>query len=336
MPSVKDIANATNVSSTTVSMVLNNKPGISDSTRELVLNAAKNLGYRLKTKADAASSSIALVFLTATSDSSEYDTPIFSQMIAGVSIRAQSLNYRLLVSTYHKNDVNAAASITKSGCIGVILMISEADGNTNFSVLDSLNLPIVILDKSIIDRPYDTVSANHYQSAYMATEHLISLGHRKLYFFRGDLPNATAYRERYLGYQQAVMSHEETFICANNTLSFSRNPEELAVLIKALPVLPTGIVCAGDWYAYECIQALKILGYSVPEDISVIGFDNTPLCESTTPKLTAMDMPKLRMGALAVDRLLDVINGKTEGESVRIEVFCNLVLRESTAKPKQR
>ena len=334
MPSIKDIANALNVSTAAVSMALNNKPGISENTRQLILQTAESMGYQCKTKNVPASGSIALIHFSAFANGSEFDTPVFSQLIAGVSARAQEMKYNLMVSTCMRSDVSAATTIKNSGCAGAILIISEADGKQDLSILDYLDLPIVILDTSCSDRPVDIVSANHFQGANLATQYLISLGHSNLCFFRGDIPYASAFMERFLGFQQAVESHENTRHCIGNFIICNRNYKDLAAIISQLSPMPTAFICAGDWYALECIHALQHLGYRVPEDVSVIGFDNTPLCEISSPKITTMDIPFQRMGALAVDRLLDVITGRTSGESVNIELFAKLVVRESTGPAK--
>lgn len=334
MPSIKDIANALNVSTTAVSMALNDKPGLGEHTRQMILQTAESMGYQSKSKKQPVAGSIALVYLRTFSSSIEYDTPIFSQLISGVSDRAQELKYNLMVSTCMKNDISAAATVKNAGCAGAILLISEADGNQDLSILEHLDLPVVILDMAYTNYPVDVISANHFQGANLATQYLISLGHTELCFFRGDIPQASAFMERYLGYQLAVQSHEQTRHCVNNSIVCNRNFNDLAVKISNLPSMPTAFVCAGDWYALECIHALQYLGYRVPDDVSVIGFDNTPLCEVSSPKITTMDVPLQKMGALAVNRLLDVITCRTSGENVSIKLYAKLVVRESTGPVK--
>jgi LacI family transcriptional regulator len=337
MSSAKDIAKKLGISTTAVSMVFNNKPGISDETRKRVLETAEAIGYRIKNRTERKKSTIQLLIFSHEGGITYNDNPFFSRIIEGVSNRAQELDYNLLVSHLRGNDIkgSAASSFIHADSGGVILLATDFN-SADFSFLKSFSVPLVILDNSFEQYSLDSVSINNLQGIYLAAEHLISLGHRNIYYLGSDYA-ANNFDERQLGFIRTVASHPETQRCTGNIIHYNRAAQSIESLrntIGSLKNFPTAFVCANDWLANDCIGVLKELGYRIPDDISVTGFDNTPICEIMTPKLSTINVPKQRMGSLAVDRLSDMIGGKAL-EHVKIEIMADLVLRDSTAIPRK-
>ena len=173
----------------------------------------------------------------------EFNTPVFSRIITGASIHAKSLNYNLMVSIFTKGDKTAPTSLINAGCKGILLLCSNVGpGGPDFSLIDKLDIPIVVLDQVPPHRKTDVVSANHFQSGYDATEYLISLGHKDLCFIHGDMITAAPYKERFFGFQQAVLSHEHTRHCAELCIPSDSVTDDLISKIGSLPVQPTGFV----------------------------------------------------------------------------------------------
>ncbi len=333
MPSARDLAKMLGLSPATVSMVFNNRPGVSEETRALVLRTAEEIGYCPKAKSESsASRQLTLLIFSQSGESAASQNPYFMPLIEGVCLRAQQLGYTLQI-TYLKEDEQTLPSLPPDTSGIILLPSTSREPAPEF--FDQVHIPIVMLDRSYYHRPIDTVSINNTQGAFIAAEHLISLGHTRLAFF-GSRSN-TNKSDRLSGYRQAVLSRSQTAASADQ-IFFSEPPGDYRVLaeqLRHLTEIPTGFICANDWYAANCIRAVIALGLRVPEDVSVVGFDNIPFGNYLTPPLTTIHVPKAEMGKLAVERLHQILTESETRPAMRIEVYTSLIQRKSTAPPKK-
>lgn len=330
MSSAKDIAKKLNLSPATVSMVFNNKPGVSDETRRLVLKTAEEMEYTFRGKKTAEYNTITLLLLHPNQQQGVSQNPFFMEVIEGACLRAQQLKYNLQISyLWNTQDILTTADTLKESS-GIILL--PAAGETPLSdILENFQPPVVLLDRSCPGKAIDTITINNIYGAGLATEHLISLGHRKLCFF-GSKTNSNK-EERLIGYRRTVQKYPETADSADNII-YCEPPidcDELERKLRALEEMPTGFVCANDWYAQSCIQVLQKMGVRIPQDVSVIGFDNTPLSALISPRLTTVNVPKQQMGGLAVERIHQLLTQPESCLPVKTEVYTELIVRESTA-----
>lgn len=346
MISAKQLAEILGISPSAVSIALNGRPGISEETRKKILETAEQMGYVHKKRAGSQNTNIYLFVSSSFNGSSTTDPNLFvDQVIQGISYEAQQLSYSLNITYVELASLTAEKiqAMIDRDCSGIILLATAGE-SVDADIMRSLKIPFVTLDKPAEMYGLDSITIANAQGIQLAVEYLLSLGHTRLAYFGGGT-GFSNFSERYLGFVNTVAVHPELAGSEKNILQVHRSrsvafdySESINTFLDGKAAsgepLPTGFVCATDWMAISCIQTLTARGYRIPEDISVIGFDNISLSEIVTPKLTTINVPKERMGALAVDRLHDIITG-TAKERVKISVLTNLVIRESTGPAKQ-
>lgn len=337
MATAKDIAEKLGVSLSAVSIALNGKPGISDDTRKKILDAAQEMGYRKRPWNERTPGVIQLlVFLGHPNHSKIFDAnPFFARVIEGMSKRCQELGYSMQIAYVNETDLDAKniGSFIVQSSVGVLVLASSMP-ESKVNMLHQLPLPVVVVDNDYPKCKVDSVSIDNYYAISAIMEHLISLGHANLCFagLFDTIPNTAVRANAFLS---IVREHPELAVSLNNPIIISHNmqgslaADELRAAIEKLETMPTAFVCSNDWVASACIYALNALGYKVPQDVSVTGFDNIPLSEMMTPSITTVDIPKARIGILAVNRLAEMVGGSNA--TVKSFVLSDLVVRESTA-----
>ena len=332
--SARDLAKVTNVSPATVSMVLNNRPGISEKTRKKVLDAAVSMGYNLKTsKREFQSPPASIHFVIYKKHGVVVsDTPFFSKVIEGIDFQSKKHGYRLQITYFYENQEQSEqlSAIKKAGSAGILLLGTEMD-ESDLSAFLELQLPIVVLDSYFEFIRCDTVLINNVQGAYIATRKLLDSGHTKIGYLRSRTP-INNFKERADGYFKALRSAKISTVDPPYIFRVSPTMEgayhDMKEILSQSPELPTAFFADNDVIAASCVRALKEYGIRIPEDVSIIGFDNTAMSEILEPPLTTMHVPKERLGALAVDRLISKIKGESD-EIVKIEISTQLIERES-------
>lgn len=328
-PTAKALAKALNVSASTVSMVLNNRPGISEETKQLVLSAAEKMGLNAPTRRTLVSVPTYIHFIIYKKHGKVVsDTPFFSQLIEGIEYQTKKYGFSLQVTYYYENQypIEQLSSIKTSGCSGILILATEMN-SSNMDSFTSLDLPTVVLDAYFERRHHDTIVINNVQGAFDATCYLVNRGHQKIGYLRSK-NRIKNFLEREDGFYKGLgTSKKSTYIFdVEPTTEGAYN--DMKALLDNSPQLPTAFFADNDIIATSCMRAFKEKGYRLPDDISVIGFDDTPLCEIIEPSLTTMRVPKQRLGMLAVDRLISNIKGETR-EIIKIEVSTELVERNS-------
>lgn len=328
---VKDIATMLGLSPATVSLVLNGKPGISESTRQKVFSLVKELGYpELLPEEKEGTKNIGFVIYK-NRKVIVSETPFFFQLMEGIELRCRAYGYKLMISYLYEetNSQDTLKEITQGGCEGVILLATEMR-TADLKPFSSLSLPLVVLDSYFEREKFDSVVINNTHGAYEATDYLAKLGHKKIGYLRSNY-SIKNFQARYEGFSKAMKTNNiylnpEYIIELGSSMETSY--EAMRRHLAAGLSLPTAYFAENDLIALGAIKALKEKGIRTPEDISIIGFDDTPLSQVTEPELTTIHVPKQRMGMLAVDRLVTRINDNPE-EFVKIEVGTNLVVRDS-------
>ena len=331
-PTMMDVAAAAGVSQATVSLVLSGSKlaRLSDATRQRVNDAAERLNYkfvrRSQKSAPAGRSTILFIADEVSTD------PWMSLAFEGARDRALNLGTNVLMAVSHADaDIEAdlLASVGKQDLVGVIygtiltrqVHLPEAFEGHN-TVLVNCYAEQGVLPSVI---PADLLGGR------VATEHLISIGRRRIALINGQqgLDNP---RDRLKGYRQALTSHDIPF---DPALVRPGNWEPSAgyamtMELMALDNPPDAIFCANDLMAVGCYDALRKLGLSVPDDVAVVGFDDREIARSMHPPLTTLVLPQYEMGRVAAEMLLDRANGLNV-KGTRVKVECELVARASTA-----
>lgn len=329
-PTAKELAKSLNISASTVSMVLNNRPGVSEQTKQLVLKEAEKIGLNLSKRRIPSGNPSNIHFIIYKKHGKVVsDTPFFSQLIEGIDFEAKKFGFSLQITYFNEtaDTDDQLNSIRGSGSSGLLILATEMN-SSNMDMFASLNLPTVVLDAYFERRHHDTIVINNVQGAFDATSYLVSHGHEQIGYLRSKI-RIKNFLEREEGFLKGLGAQKKTeFVFDVEPTSEGAYSDMKAILSKS-PTLPTAFFADNDIIAISCMKALKEKGILLPEDISVVGFDDImPLCEIIEPKLTTMRVPKQRLGMLALDRLIANINNETK-EIIKMEVSTELIERSS-------
>ncbi|AEC17541.1 substrate-binding domain-containing protein [Gallibacterium anatis] len=306
MATMKDIARIAKVSTSTVSHVINNTRYVSDEIREKIMKVVNELNYTpsavarsLKVK----ETKTLGMLVTATSN------PFFAEVVSGVEQYCNQHHYNLIISSIDGNEQRLQQNIQtliQKQVDGLLLMYSD----TRHAMVEqlNLNLPIVVMDWWPTELNADKIYENSEFGAYLATKTLIEQGHKNIAIITGKLDKSLAHN-RLLGYQKAL---QDAHLPINpdwiieSHFDFEGGVEGMKKLLQITP-RPTAVFACSDTIAVGVYQVAWQQGLRIPQDISVIGYDNIMLAQYLTPPLTTIHQPKAELGKLAVETLLERI-----------------------------
>jgi len=335
---LKDVAKKLNVSPATVSLVINNKPGVGKETRQRVLQALAEMGYEptiLQKSALNNSNNKNIRFIIYKKHGLVVsDTPFFSALMEGIDQEARKNGYNLVISYMNEkeNREEILRIIEESPLDGIIILATEMRPE-DLQEFKKLPVPIVVLDSYFKEEKVDTVIINNIQGAYEATKYLISMGHTEIGYLHSSVW-INNFDEREEGFIKALNEHNIKFnkkyvFSLESTLEGSYR--DMLKLLESRIELPTACFADNDIIAFGAIKALKEKGVKLAKDISIVGFDDMPFCEMTEPPLTTIRVYKQSMGRLAVKRLIEKINDRSD-IVIKMEVATELVERKSVIK----
>jgi LacI family transcriptional regulator len=332
-----DIAQATGVSLTAVSLALSDKPGISQETRNRVLESARSLGYRFKsTVAASPVRSIKTVGLWVKSglEDRPQDNQFYSHIISGIEAAWRQMDINLMVAKLpvdgDHHPVEIPAMLEKGDIDAVMLAGVSVDGRLE-RMLASRGCPVVLVDSYSSGRAYNTILSDNLQGTYRATEYLIGKGHRQIGFVGGHERSYPSLRDRRSGYRKALADFGIDSVYFADCLPTRSEAAAAAVELIRQNGQISGLVCVNDDTAIAAMAALIEQGLRVPQDISIIGFDDIYLAESVVPALTTMRVNKQSMGRLAVQLLINQVFQMDGAGSVTAVFRPSLVERSSAS-----
>ncbi|MGO1412677.1 MAG: LacI family DNA-binding transcriptional regulator [Microbacterium sp.] len=331
---VADVADAAGVSSATASKALNGRKDVAEATRERVLAAASELGYRPDALGMPARNAVAIVFDV---PASPYILNVFQGVLGAATEHGVELLTRLApplearqLRAAASDWVSAQTSVGARGIIGITL--SEPDALIEAAA--AAGLPFIMVDP-VDTRHHDMISvgSSNWAGARAATEHLIGLGHRRIAWVGG--PEAsTAARDRFYGFQAACnkegIGADDAMVSSGWFTVASGRERALELLDAAEP--PTAIMAADDELAVGVLRAAHERSVRVPEALSVTGFDDTPQAQWTTPELSTVHQHLDDMGRVAVQTVLAMADGRPPA-SRHLELATSLTIRSTTAPP---
>ena len=331
---MSDIAKVMNVSTVTVSKALGDRDGVSLDLRERIKQKATEMGYRMHTGTHGAKDELnynigIVVARHFISDASAFYWIMYRYIVEML----QKQNYYGMLEVV--DDVldgrgEIPNSVLDKKVDGLIVLGQFSDEYINR--LTSYYIPTVFLDFYGSREESETVLADNFYGAYMLTNHLISNGHRRIGFL-GSISSTSSIQDRYLGYYKALLEHRIPL--RQDWLIGDRSNESDIFPSFTLPQdMPTAFVCNCDETAYKLVNQLKAAGYSIPDDISVVGYDNHIYSTISSPRLTTIDVNSRAMSEEAVNIILHKIRdssykrGRTlvTGKLVRRESVKNLTL----------
>ncbi|NLW60559.1 MAG: LacI family transcriptional regulator [Firmicutes bacterium] len=336
---IHDVAREAGVSLSTVSRVFNNKGNISNETRERVIAAAAKLGYRpraYKKQENTAKKNIGIIFSKRLGSLIQDSFSFYAQVMAGVEEILIPHNYEIFFRTISgkaKEDAVIINELTRDERLaGLILAGYDIEPEIILRIKRS-NIPLVLTDNELVDENIDCVVNDNVAGARKIVKHLIGLGHRRIAFCGGPLSH-NSLNERYQGYKQALkeagleQNKQWVFFCEPSFNIEDGYTAAMRIFTGTSPI-PTAVFAANDPLAIGVMKALKELGYRIPEEISVAGFDDIPMAEHTAPSLTTVRIYKNEMGVLAGKRLHELIQG-INPKPFKIVMSVDPVLRDST------
>lgn len=341
---VKEIAQCADVSIATVSRVLNNHDNINEDVKQRVLQAAAELGYFKQANRDVSAANAErhlkeVGYLLCYSDLHGTETdPFWAHILYGAEAEARKAKIRLVYQGLTRNQPAylLQSRLHEMRADGIMLVgPSEVD---TISAIQAMNIPLVLVDNCgyLTELPADAVLGDNYEGAKLAVRHLISQGHRRIAYLGGytlsNPPNEIyTFAWRREGYCAAM---REAGLEIRSELMQECNisqPDEIKAACKKLIEAQgsfSALFCANDPTASRAIKSLREYGLRVPEDISIVGFDNVDMAEHLTPPLTTMNVPKEAMGATAIKALI-ARAADPQAVNVTYTLGVHLVIRDS-------
>lgn len=332
-PTIIDVAREAGVSYTTVSRVINNKHNVRSDKRERVLLAMQRLGYvvnqHARMLAGGRSQMIGLLV-------QDLGTAYISEIVRGIETALDTTPYDLLLYTTHRRPFRESSYLMQmsNGMVDGLLLVSPYQ--ESLPIIRQRPIPHVIIDFGDDLQQSASVSATNWQGAYEATSYLIGLGHRRIACVTG-LPGISSSERRVEGYcaalEAAGIPIDPQLICVGD-FEFQGGVQAAKQLLD-LDTLPTAVFACNDVSAFGVIDTLQAHHIRVPEDVSVIGFDDIPSSAYAHPSLTTIRQPLFEIGRTAMDLLLSLIAGE-QTTTRQIELATTLVVRDSCQPPLKK
>lgn len=339
---MRDIARVHGISVNAVSLALNNKPGVSSDMRIKILRTAEELGY-LDEKSKFADTYVKTTICVMMQKRYYQDMNFYGRVLFGVLEEAKKHGYDTLINYFDDMNFEIPVAVTRRGVAGIIVIGKIKD--QNISLLCGTHTPLVLADHASMSMNIDSIVTDNRRGSFVLVKYLLEKGFKKIGFY-GELGYSLSIKERFWGYKEALFNFggfqpgeqfdryvdRYSILEGTEEAILSNNNKKIVELVKVRQVLPEVFVCSNDKAAISLMVALEILGYQLPGDISVVGFDNIDMCEKIRPKLTTVNVNKEVMGKRAVQRLLYRISHKNSlAENAVISV--DLIERESVGEP---
>jgi LacI family transcriptional regulator len=328
-----DVAAESNVSYATVSRVINHDVHVKQETRDRVIKTMRRMGYvanrQARSLAGGRTNSIGVLV-------PDLGTGYIGEIIRGIDAELGFKDLDLIVYTTHRTaskEVNYVANLAKGMVDGLLLVLPRSPADF-IGTLTQHNFPFVLIDHQGIGPDCPAVGAANWQGGFTATEYLIKLGHRRIGFITGWMDLGCAL-DRLDGYRSALRTNhipEEPELIYEGTF-FQPDGYKGASTLLDLPDPPTAIFASNDVMAMGVIDAVRTRRLRVPEDVSVIGFDDIPQSSMIHPALTTISQPLEKMGRVATQMLLELLH-QPQKKTGRIELPTELIVRDSCQAPR--
>lgn len=329
--SLRDIAVMTDVSVSTVSLVLNDRPGISEETRLRVWEAAARLGYKTGFSAGASAANAIGLLIEHGSLPALLDV-FYGDVIRGFQAEAQRLGYEVLLRMYgHNSERLNGVQAELAARVGGLVIANDGDITPHTVVeLEAAHIPLVLIENHIEGQRLPCVLGDNFSAGYAVMRHLLALGHREIAILRGPAKYSSLV-DRLRGCLAAL--GEAGIHIPDQFLPepVSEHPQKGYVQMKrvlALPQRPTAVVAISDKTAFGAMSAILEAGLRIPQDMAIVGIDNVADSIYAHPPLTTYHIPKRDMGILAMRILHRIIRGEPE-IAVKSIVYGELVVRQS-------
>lgn len=349
MISIADIAELAGVSVTTVSLALNNKKGVGKKTKERILQIAEEQNYKplrmskVKKEAmkeDMQKDKLNLKFIVAINNevvNTNFRTqPFFNSLVNTLVHDSNNDQYNIVISAVDSNDLTKElATYNQSDDIdGLIILATDLSNKVLTSLIEQTDKPLLFLDATnqLLDANF--IGINNEQGIYLALSHLVENGHSNIGYVMSE-NRINNFNERLLAFEKYSINLGLNFNLKDSILASPNTIEaqdEVEKQLTDLDTIPEAFLCENDVIAISFIKTLNQMGYSVPDDISVIGFDNIREGTVITPELTTIEVNQGLIVDTAVNQLISIIENKSSTQHIYIN--CKLVERNSVKRIK--
>ena len=330
MPTIYQVAERAGVSLSTVSRVLNGKASVNKVLKERVDKAVKELNYR--------PNSVARSLANNRTDSvgvlvPELNAPFFGDLMQAVESTLRAADKHVIISVGQnclETEKDAVEFLISRNC-DALIMHAEALSDEYLLELNQSKLPVALVNRQVEGLPEACTSLDNEKGGYLATRHLLELGHKDIAYISGPTDKCDA-SLRLEGHKRAL---SEAGLPINPQLIFNGDYSEedgkiglLELMARDVPF--TALVCANDWMASGAISCARDLGMSLPHDLSVVGFDDVVFAHHVFPRLTTVSNPIAEMAEMSAKYILNKVYG--QANNVQLYFEPSLVVRESTVK----
>jgi LacI family transcriptional regulator len=335
---IKQIAVIAKVSPATVSLALNNKPGISARTREKILAIADTLRQESEGRQvfpQVIKGSIRFLKIIKHGHVVNRDHDHFiAEYIDGIDKEARRNGYNLEINTLMASEIKHIVQHLKTANIEGVIILGTELSCRDIKAFDGIRLPLVFIDTAFDVIKYDFVTMNNRIAIFELIKYLKNNNHRKIGFIGTNVEARNIHlREnaflQSLKYYDLPLNRKFIFTIAS---TFQAAYQDMADILKLAEELPTALLAANDLMASACMKAFREFGIKVPDDISITGFDNLPMCEMLDPPLTTMDVSKQQIGRQAMRIIVDRINDNLNDSIIKCHVGGKLIVRGSVRK----
>ena len=337
-PNLKTIANLANVSVSAVSLTLNGKPGVSEATRQRILKIEKqirqknNEEYLAKHKSEGT-----FLFLKIIKHGNilNRDHDIFiADYIEGIENEVSKRGYTLQISTFNKPLIKKNIQIYNNLPVDGLILLGTELLEEDVKLLNTINKPIVFVDTVYNFVNASFVDMSSVDEVFLAIKHLKEMGHTHIGYIRSTSHTQNFIR-RDQGFKRVIeyldLEYDEDIIF-NVESTYSGSYRDMKLILEKGAKLPTALFVVNDLIASGCIKAMKEYGIKIPEDVSIVAFDNLPSSAIMEPSLTTINVRKRIIGKKAANFLIDTLNCKEPLPPIKTLISGELVIRDSVKK----
>ncbi|MDR6227457.1 LacI family DNA-binding transcriptional regulator [Desmospora profundinema] len=334
---IREVAKRAGVSIATVSRVLNGSKPVSDRLKQRILEAVEETGYRPNAVARSMiQKKTGLIGVIVP----EIANPYFSGLVEGIEAVANEWSYYLMLAISEKNaqrELELLRIYQSRQMDGILWAAAQMDPACRAEV-EKMNIPCVVIGQRLEEVCIPSAVIDNRRASYETVKHLIQLGHQRIGMIHGPLWDVQSGKERFEGYRQALLEHglplRDEWTAEGLRFDVQDGVKGMESIWNQ-PERPTALFCACDRMAVGAMTYLKERGVSIPEELSVAGFDDEELASLVTPRLTTVRHSPYQMGYESARILTDILRRKRKSTSLTLTLDYQVVIRDSTATCKE-
>ncbi len=330
---IQDVAKSAKVSVASVSLYLNNKPGLAEATRERIAASIKTLGYIPRRQNGQSFESSMIGLIVERLPFSMFSDLHYGEVLHSMESKARELGHHLSLIVIERDQPFDQLSERLQGVSGIIILGAGDVTKAVAKHVIAQQRPVLLVDTHYPDMQFNCVLVDNSEGAQQATKHLLDKGYKKIACIQGSAKYPSLV-ERFQGYCNALINANiqvnPSLIQAPISSGYpNKGYREMKALLERNESFDA-VFCVSDRTALGALQALQEDNLKIPEDVALVGFEDVPQAKHTSPPLTTVKMPKTALGERAIQQLHNTINGEKSKEPIKSVLYTSLVVRSST------